>query len=102
MAEENQDGQEKTEEPTQRRLDKAAEEGRVLTSKEVMVFSTLAIALVLYLLRASFKLHLHSSFKPSLKQQASNFKPRAFSNFTLQAGSFCKPQTSSFKLPVIL
>ena len=49
MAEENQDGQEKTEEPTQRRLDKAAEEGRVLTSKEVMVFSTLAVALVLYM-----------------------------------------------------
>ena len=49
MAEENQDGQEKTEEPTQKRLDKAAEEGRVLTSKEVMVFSTLAIALVLYM-----------------------------------------------------
>ncbi len=49
MAEENQDGQEKTEEPTQKRLDKAAEEGRVLTSKEVMVFSTLAIALVMYM-----------------------------------------------------
>ena len=49
MAEENQDGQEKTEEPTQRRLDKAAEEGRVLTSKEVMVFTSLAMGLVLYL-----------------------------------------------------
>ena len=49
MAEENQDGQEKTEEPTQRRLDKAASEGRVLTSKEVMVFSTLAAALIFYL-----------------------------------------------------
>ena len=49
MAEENQDGQEKTEEPTQRRLEKAAEEGRVLTSKEMMVFTTLAIALVLYM-----------------------------------------------------
>jgi flagellar biosynthetic protein FlhB len=49
MAEENQDGQEKTEEPTQRRLDKAAEEGRVLTSKEMMVFSTLSFALLMYL-----------------------------------------------------
>ena len=49
MAEENQDGQEKTEEPTPRRLEKAAEEGRVLTSKEMMVFTTLAIALVLYM-----------------------------------------------------
>ena len=49
MAEENQDGQEKTEEPTQKRLDKAAEEGRVLTSKEMMVFSTLSFALLMYI-----------------------------------------------------
>ena len=48
MAEENQDGQEKTEEPTQRRLDKAAEEGRVLTSKEMMVFTTLAAGLAIF------------------------------------------------------
>ena len=54
MAEENQDGQEKTEEPTQRRLDKAAEEGRVLTSKEMMVFSTLSFALLMYLGLAPF------------------------------------------------
>ena len=49
MAEENQDGQEKTEEPTQRRLQKAAEEGRILTSKEAMVFTTLAAGLVLFM-----------------------------------------------------
>ena len=49
MAEENQDGQEKTEEPTQKRLHKAAEEGRVLTSKEMMVFSTLSFALLMYI-----------------------------------------------------
>ena len=30
---ENEDGQEKTEEPTQRRLDKAKEDGDVLSSK---------------------------------------------------------------------
>ena len=48
MAEENQDGQEKTEEPTQRRLDKAAEEGRILTSKEMMVFTTLAAGLAIF------------------------------------------------------
>ena len=40
MAEENQDGQEKTEEPTQQRLQKAAEDGQLLTSKEMMVFTT--------------------------------------------------------------
>jgi flagellar biosynthetic protein FlhB len=54
MAEENQDGQEKTEEPTQRRLQKAAEEGRILTSKEMMVFTTLAMGLVLFMGLAPF------------------------------------------------
>ena len=47
MAKENQDGQEKTEEPTQQRLQKAAEEGQVLTSQEMMVFTTLAMGLLL-------------------------------------------------------
>jgi len=47
VAEENQDGQEKTEEPTQQRLQKAAEDGQLLTSKEVMVFTTLAAGLLL-------------------------------------------------------
>ena len=48
MAEENEDGQEKTEEPTQRRLEKAAEDGQILTSKEVMVFTTLAAGLAVF------------------------------------------------------
>ena len=39
MAEESEDGQEKTEEPTARKLEKAAEEGQVLTSKEMFVFT---------------------------------------------------------------
>ena len=46
---ENKDGQEKTEEPTQKRLAKAAEDGQLLTSKEVMVFTTLAMGLLLYM-----------------------------------------------------
>ena len=54
MAEENQDGQEKTEEPTQRRLEKAAEDGQLLTSKEVMVFTSLAMGLLLCLGLAPF------------------------------------------------
>ena len=49
MAEENQDGQEKTEEPTQQRLQKAAEDGQLLTSKEMMVFTTLAMGLLLFI-----------------------------------------------------
>jgi len=39
MAEENQDGQEKTEEPSQRKISKAKEDGKVLTSKEMFVFT---------------------------------------------------------------
>ena len=35
MAEQSEDGQEKTEEPTARKLEKAAEEGQVLSSKEM-------------------------------------------------------------------
>ena len=48
MAEEGNDGQEKTEEPSQRKLEKSLEDGKVLTSKEMPVFTTLAAGLVLY------------------------------------------------------
>jgi flagellar biosynthetic protein FlhB len=42
---ENEDGQEKTEEPTQRRLDKAREDGDVLSSKETFVLATTLVLL---------------------------------------------------------
>lgn len=45
MAEQNE-AQEKTEEPTQRKLEQAKEDGKVLTSKEMYVFSTLCMALL--------------------------------------------------------
>ena len=47
MAEENQDGQEKTEEPSQRKIDKYKEDGKVLSSKEMFVFTGIAGALLL-------------------------------------------------------
>ena len=47
MAEENQDGQEKTEEPSQRKIDKHKEDGKVLSSKEMFVFTGIAGALLL-------------------------------------------------------
>ena len=47
MAEENEDGQEKTEEPSQRKLDKAAEDGKVLTSKEMFVFTSVGMGLAM-------------------------------------------------------
>ena len=56
MAEENQDGQEKTEEPSQRKIDKHKEDGKVLTSKEMFVFTGIAGALLLmYAFSFSFK-----------------------------------------------
>ncbi len=44
---ENEQSQEKTEEPTQRRLEKAREDGEVLSSKEMMVFASAATALLI-------------------------------------------------------
>ena len=49
MASENDDAQEKTEEPTQRRLEKAREDGQALTSKEMFVFSTTAAGTLILL-----------------------------------------------------
>ena len=47
MAENNSDdAQEKTEEPTQRRIDKAKEDGQILTSKEVFVFANISMGLL--------------------------------------------------------
>lgn len=50
MAEEGEDGQEKTEEPTQKRKDDAREKGQVLTSKEIFVFANMALASVMLLM----------------------------------------------------
>ncbi len=56
MAEENQDGQEKTEEPSQRKIDKHKEDGKVLSSKEMFVFTGIAAAfLLMYGFSFSFK-----------------------------------------------
>ena len=47
MAEESQDGQEKTEDPSQRKLQKSAEDGKILTSKEMFVFTSMFAAFLL-------------------------------------------------------
>ena len=49
MAEGASEGQEKTEDPTQKRLEKAKEDGQVASSKELFVFSTLLVGLLLYI-----------------------------------------------------
>ena len=47
MAEENEDGQEKTEEPSQRKIEKAKEDGKVLSSREMFVFTNISMGLIL-------------------------------------------------------
>ena len=47
MAEGGDDGQEKTEDPSQKRLDKAKEDGEVLSSKELQVFMTMSMGVAL-------------------------------------------------------
>lgn len=49
MASEDDDSQEKNEEPTQRRLEKAREDGQVLSSKEMFVFSTMLAGTIILL-----------------------------------------------------
>ena len=47
MAEEGSDGQEKTEDPSQRKINKSLEQGKVLKSQEVNIFTSLTAGLVL-------------------------------------------------------
>ena len=47
MAEEGDNSQEKTEDPSQRKLEKAAEDGKVLTSKDMLVFTGLFVGLLM-------------------------------------------------------
>lgn len=47
MAEGGDDSQEKTEDPTQKRLDKAKEDGEVLSSKELFVFMTMTMGVAM-------------------------------------------------------
>ncbi len=56
MAEESQDGQDKTEEPSQRKIDKAKEDGQILQSKEMFVFSSIAMGLLIFLFIPEFAL----------------------------------------------
>ena len=56
MAEENQNGgQEKTEQPTQRRLDKAREDGKTVSSKEMYVLTSIMVFLgMMYIMSYNF------------------------------------------------
>ena len=47
MAEDKDESQEKTQDPPQGELKKAREDGKVVTSKEMMVFTVLAVGVIL-------------------------------------------------------
>ena len=51
MAEDKDESQEKTQDPTSRRIEKAREDGKVVSSKEMFVFTILAAGvLIMYVL----------------------------------------------------
>ena len=54
MAEDRDDSQEKTQDPTQRRLDKAREDGKVLSSKEIFVFTSLFAGILIFYMTTYF------------------------------------------------
>lgn len=54
MAEESQDGQEKTEDPSQRKIDKSKEDGQILQSKEMFVFTSIAMGILIFLFIPEF------------------------------------------------
>ena len=66
MAEENE-SQEKTEEPSARKLEKAKEDGKVLSSREMYVFSTLSMALIAMIFLSFF-------IKPQLMEWSNLFR----------------------------
>ncbi len=88
MAEE-QDSQEKTEEPTQRKIDKSIEDGQFLTSKEMFVFTSVFFGL--------FTLVLISSLFPNFMSVW-----KSFFIFSLEELNYQKPYLGILKLIKII
>ena len=63
MAEEDSGSQDKTEEPSARKLEKAAEDGQVLSSKEMFVFTTLIMGLMILTSIPFFLIDILSAWK---------------------------------------
>lgn len=87
----DEDGQEKTEEPSQRRIEKALEEGQILSAKEVFVFTSvlaglaaiLALGLVLPSLFDSWRGYLQIIDKESLEDLIKVYGTRAITDFAI-------------------
>ena len=88
MAEE-QDSQEKTEEPTQRKIDKSIEDGQFLTSKEMFVFTSVFFALLTLIFISSLFPNFMSAWK-------------SFFIFSLEELDYQKPYLGILKLIKII
>ena len=97
MAEES--AQEKTEDPTPKRLEKALEDGQVLTSKELFVFSTLFTGFLMYFLILTFSDRILGEFKGFFSFDLSDFPGELF-RMTSGAVSFILVYGVLFALPI--
>ena len=97
MAEES--AQEKTEDPTPKRLEKALEDGQVLTSKELFVFSTLFTGFLMYFLILTFSDRILGEFKGFFSFDLSDF-PGELLRMSSGAVSFILVYGVLFALPI--
>ena len=97
MAEES--AQEKTEAPTPKRLEKALEDGQVLTSKELFVFSTLFTGFLMYFLILTFSDRILGEFKGFFSFDLSDF-PGELLRMSSGAVSFILVYGVLFALPI--
>lgn len=87
----DEDGQEKTEEPSQRRIEKALEEGQILSAKEVFVFTSVlagvaavfALGRILPSLLDSWGGYLRIIDKESLEDLIKFYGTRAITDFAI-------------------
>ena len=97
MAEES--AQEKTEDPTPKRLEKALEDGQVLTSKELFVFSTLFTGFLMYFLILMFSDRILGEFKGFFSFDLSDFQGELL-RMTSGAVSFILVYGVLFAIPI--
>ena len=81
MAEEGSDGQEKTEDPSQRKIDKSLEEGKVLKSQEVNILTSMAAGFALMFAVPSFVNHILGAWGSFFHfERGANLTDLAFAN----------------------
>lgn len=83
MAEEGSDGQEKTEDPSQRKIEKSLEEGKVLKSQEVNILTSMAAGFALMFAVPSFVNHILGAWGSFFHfERGANLTDLAFANIS--------------------